>query len=67
MTIVKLMVIFWILLLFQIRYNKNGRQIVIKIIHVFGGIISVFGITTTTGMLIYKNYSKNERKNLKEN
>lgn len=45
-------------MLVQIKYNKNGRQIVIKILHILGGIISVFGVVGTTGMLIYKSYSK---------
>ena len=58
MTIVKCMIVFWLILLVQIKYNKNGRQIVIKILHILGGIISVFGICGTTGMLIYKNYSE---------
>ena len=58
LTIIKLMIVFWIILFVQLKFNKNGRQVVLKIIHVLGGIISVFGVVGTTGMLIYKNYSK---------
>jgi len=53
-TIVKVMIVFWLVLLAQIKFNQNARQIVIKTLYVLGGIISVFGTVGTTGVLIYK-------------
>lgn len=57
-TIIKLMIIFWLILLVQIKFNKNAKEIVIKILYVLGGIISVFGTVGTTGVLIYKHWKK---------
>jgi hypothetical protein len=57
-TIVKLTILFWIILIAQIKFNKNARQIVFKILYILGGIISIFGTLGTTGALIYKQYSK---------
>jgi hypothetical protein len=60
-TIVKLTILFWIILIAQIKFNKNTRQIVFKILYVLGGIISIFGTLGTTGALIYKQYSKKQK------
>lgn len=53
-TIIKLTIIFWILLIAQIKFSKNTRQTVLRILYVLGGIVSVFGTVGTTGALIYK-------------
>ncbi len=53
-TIIKFTILFWIILIAQIKFNKNTRQIVLKILYVLGGVISVFGTVGTTGALIYK-------------
>lgn len=57
-TILKLTVIFWIILIAQIKFSKDTRQIVLKTLYVLGGVISIFGTVGTTGALIYKQYSK---------
>jgi hypothetical protein len=57
-TIIKLTIIFWIILIAQIKFSKDTRQTVLKILSVFGGIISVFGTVGTTGALIYKQLKK---------
>jgi hypothetical protein len=57
-TILKLTIIFWIILIAQIKFSKDTRQIVLKTLYVLGGIISIFGTVGTTGALIYKQYSK---------
>ncbi len=57
-TIIKLTILFWIILIAQIKFSKDTRQIVLKTIYVLGGIISIFGTIGTTGALIYKQYSK---------
>jgi hypothetical protein len=60
-TIIKFMIVFWLILLAQIKFNKNARKIVIKTLYVLGGVISVFGTVGTTGVLIYKQWkTKNE-------
>ena len=61
-TIIKLMIIFWIILIAQIKFNKNSRQIVLKILYVLGGIVTVFGTATTTAALIYKHLPSKEIK-----
>jgi hypothetical protein len=57
-TIIKLTIIFWIILIAQIKFSKDTRQIILKTLYVLGGIISIFGTVGTTGALIYKQYSK---------
>jgi hypothetical protein len=64
-TIIKLTILFWIILIAQIKFSKDTRQIVLKTLYVLGGIISIFGTVGTTGALIYKQYSK-ERKTIPE-
>jgi hypothetical protein len=53
-SIVKLMLIFWVALLVQIKFNKSARKTVIKTLYVLGGIVTVLGVVGTTGMLVYK-------------
>jgi len=65
-TVLKLMVVFWLVLLAQIKFNKNTRQIVIKILYVLAGIISVFGTVATTGVLIYKHCKKHNESHISE-
>jgi hypothetical protein len=62
--IIKLMIVFWIILIAQIKLNKNTRQIVLKILYILTGVITVFGTVATTGTLVYKqlNSKKSEKK-----
>jgi hypothetical protein len=62
--IIKLMIVFWIILIAQIKLNKNTRQIVLKILYILTGVITVFGTVATTGTLVYKqlNTKKSEKK-----
>lgn len=62
--IIKLMIVFWIILIAQIKLNKNTRQIVLKILYILTGVITVFGTVATTGTLVYKqlNSKKPEKK-----
>lgn len=62
--IIKLMIVFWIILIAQIKLNKNTRQIVLKILYILTGVITVFGTVATTGTLVYKqlNSKKTEKK-----
>jgi hypothetical protein len=61
-TIIKLTVVFWIILIAQIKFNKDTRQIVLKILYILGGIVSVFGTVGTTGALIYKQLTKEPKR-----
>jgi cytochrome c oxidase assembly factor CtaG len=60
-SIIKVMCVFWIALLIQVKFNKNARKIVIKTLYILGGMITVFGTVGTTGVLIIKHIKK--RKN----
>jgi hypothetical protein len=62
--IIKLMIVFWIILIAQIKLNKNTRQIVLKILYILTGVITVFGTVATTGTLVYKqmNSKRSEKK-----
>jgi hypothetical protein len=62
-TIVKLMIVFWLVLFAQLKFNKNARRIVIKTLYVLGGMISVFGTVGTTGVLIYKQWKAKDENN----
>lgn len=53
-SIIKVMAVFWLALILQMKYNKNSRQIVIKTLYVLGGIVTVLGTVGTTGVLIIK-------------
>lgn len=60
-SIVKVMMIFWVALVVQMKLNTSARRTVIKTLYVFGGIVTVLGVVGTTGMLVYKHSKK--RKN----
>lgn len=60
-TIIKLTILFWILLIAQLKFNKNSRQIVLKTLYILGGVISVFGTVGTTGALLYKQLKKDPK------
>ena len=53
-SIIKVMIVFWIALLLQVKFNENARRIVIKTLYVLGGMVTVFGTVGTTGVLIIK-------------
>lgn len=57
-TIIKLTILFWVILIAQLKFNKNSRQIVLKTLYILGGVISVFGTVGTTGALLYKQLTK---------
>lgn len=57
-TIIKLTILFWVILIAQLKFNKNSRQIVLKTLYILGGVISVFGTVGTTGALLYKQLKK---------
>lgn len=63
-SIIKLMVIFWVALLVQIKFNKSARKTVIKTLYVLGGIVTVLGVVGTTGMLVYKHCKKRRNSEL---
>jgi hypothetical protein len=56
--ILKLMVVFWLILLMQVRFNKNARKTVFKIMYILGGIVTVFGAVGSTGVLCYKEWRR---------
>jgi hypothetical protein len=61
-TVVKVMLLFWLALLVQMKFNKSARKTVIKTLYVMGGMVTVLGLVGTTGILIYKHRST-KRKN----
>ena len=66
-SIIKVMMIFWIALLIQIKFNKNARKIVIKTLFVLGGMITVFGTVGTTGVLVFKHIRKRKNSTISSN
>lgn len=64
-TIIKLAIIFWIILIAQMKFSKDTRRIVLKTGYVIGGIISIFGTVATTGALVYKQCRKDRRNELR--
>lgn len=57
-SIIKVMIVFWVALLVQIKFNKSARKTVIKMLYVLGGMITVVGVVGTTGVLVYKHSRK---------
>ena len=57
-SLVKVMVVSWIALLVQIKFNKSARKTVIRMLYIFGGMITVLGVMGTTGILGYKYWKK---------
>ena len=53
-TIFKLTLLFWTLVLIQVKMSPHARQFIFKTLYVIAGILSIFGAIGTTGMLIYK-------------
>lgn len=60
-SIVKVMMIFWVALVVQMKLNTSARRTVIKTLYVLVGVVTVLGVVGTTGMLVYKHSKK--RKN----
>lgn len=59
--ILKVMMVFWLALLIQVKFNKSSRKTVIKMLYALGGMVTVLGVVGTTGVLVYKHLKK--RKN----
>lgn len=63
-TVIKVMLLFWIALLIQVKFNKKSRMTVIKTLYIMGGIVTVLGSAGTTGIVLYKHFhSPKGRKN----
>ena len=61
-TLIKIMLIFLLSLLVQVKFNQKARKSVIRMVYVMGSMITVLGLVGTSGILIYKHVSK-RRKN----
>ena len=62
-TIIKIMIVFWVALLVQIKFNKSARRTVIKMLYIMGGMVTVLGVTGSTAFLIYKHWNKRQPNN----
>ena len=60
-TIIKVMCVFWLALLLQLKMNAKARKSVIKMFYVMGSMVTVMGIVSTSGVLIYKEWNKRKR------
>lgn len=57
-TLIKVMVVFWVALLLQVKFNKSARKTVIRMVYALGGMVTVLGVVSTTGLLAYKHWKK---------
>lgn len=53
-TIVKIMILFWAVLLCQWKFNNRAKATIIKTLMILMGIITVFGTVGTTGVFVLK-------------
>lgn len=53
MKVAKLVILFWLLIILQVKLNAKARKVVFKTLFIIAGIISVFGALGTTGILVY--------------
>lgn len=52
--ILKISLVFWVLLIMQIKMSPHARKLIFKIIYIIAGVFSILGVIGTTGMLVYK-------------
>jgi hypothetical protein len=57
-TLIKVMMMFWIALLLQVKFNRSARKTVIRMLYALGGMVTVLGVASTTGLLLYKHCKK---------
>ena len=60
-TLIKIMLVFWLSLLIQVKFNQKARKSVIKMLYLMGSMVTVLGLVGTSGILIYKHVSKRRR------
>ena len=57
-TVLKIMFVFWLSLLVQVKFNQKSRKSVIKMLYVMGSMVTVMGIVGTSGILVYKHWNR---------
>ena len=60
-TLIKIMMVFWLALLLQVKFNQKARKSVIRMLYVMGSMVTVMGIVGTTAILTYKHWNKRRR------
>ena len=64
--VLKVMMVFWLALLVQVKFNKSSRKTVIKMLYALGGMITVLGVFGTTSILVYKHLKKRKNSEIYE-